>query len=102
MTRLHPRPTAAVGTLLCALGATYVMSGLSVHGDASSSPEGRRESNASTSREEFQEPNVRTVTVVASKYHFSPSTIEVAQNDVVKVELRTEDIAHSLTIDAYR
>jgi heme/copper-type cytochrome/quinol oxidase subunit 2 len=102
MTRLHPRPAAAVGTLLCALGTTYVMSGLSLHGDASSSPEGRRESSASSAREEFQEPNVHAVTVVASRYRFSPATIEVFQNDVVKVDLRTEDIAHSFTIDAYR
>jgi heme/copper-type cytochrome/quinol oxidase subunit 2 len=101
MSRLHRRPAVAVGTLLCALGATYVMSGLNLQGDASSSPEERREPNASA-RDEFQEPNVHSVTVVASRYRFSPATIEVFQNDVVKVELQTEDIAHSFTIDAYR
>src|SRR5438552_5912595 len=49
-----------------------------------------------------QEPPVRPVSVVASRYKFIPPRIEVSENDVVKIELRTEDIAHSLTIDAYR
>ena len=40
--------------------------------------------------------------VTASRYQFSPPRIEVLQDDVVKIELHTEDIAHSLTIDAYR
>ena len=40
--------------------------------------------------------------VTASRYKFAPARIEVLQDDVVKIELRTEDIAHSLTIDAYR
>jgi heme/copper-type cytochrome/quinol oxidase subunit 2 len=33
---------------------------------------------------------------------FDPPLIERFQDDLVKVELRTEDIAHSLTIDSYR
>ncbi len=49
-----------------------------------------------------QEPTVRSWNVTASRYKFSPSRIEVSQNDLVKIELRSEDIAHSLTIDAYR
>ena len=36
------------------------------------------------------------------RYAFNPPRIEVNQDDLVKIELRTEDIAHSLTIDAYR
>ena len=40
--------------------------------------------------------------VTASRYKFAPARMEVLQDDVVKIELRTEDIAHSLTIDAYR
>ncbi len=39
------------------------------------------------------------VTVVARKYSFSPARIEVQQDDIVKITLRTEDIPHSFTID---
>jgi nitrous-oxide reductase len=53
-------------------------------------------------RAEIQEPAVRPSLVLASRYKFLPSRIEVTENDLVKIELRTEDIAHSLTIDAYR
>jgi len=42
------------------------------------------------------------VTVVARKYSFSPARIEVRQDDIVKVTLKTEDIPHSFTIDKYR
>jgi heme/copper-type cytochrome/quinol oxidase subunit 2 len=40
--------------------------------------------------------------VTASRYRFDPPRIEVFQDDLVKIELSTKDIAHSLTIDAYR
>lgn len=36
------------------------------------------------------------------RYAFDPPRIEVNQDDLVKIELHTDDIAHSLTIDAYR
>ena len=49
-----------------------------------------------------QEPAVRSVSVTASRYKFNPPRIEVSQNDLVKIELHTEDIAHSMTIDTYR
>jgi heme/copper-type cytochrome/quinol oxidase subunit 2 len=49
-----------------------------------------------------QDPTVRSWSVTASRYKFSPSRLEVSQNDLVKIELRSEDIAHSMTIDAYR
>ncbi len=42
------------------------------------------------------------VTVVAKKYSFSPARIEVEQDDIIKVTLKTEDIPHSFTIDQYR
>ena len=48
------------------------------------------------------DPSVRRVSVTAHKYAFDPPRIEVAQDDLVRIELRTLDIAHSLTIDAYR
>ena len=44
----------------------------------------------------------REITVVARKYAFAPAVIEVEQNDLVRVTLRTDDIAHSFVVDAYR
>jgi heme/copper-type cytochrome/quinol oxidase subunit 2 len=49
-----------------------------------------------------RDPAVRRIAITARRYTFEPSRIEVDQDDLVQVELRTEDIAHSLTIDAYR
>ena len=49
-----------------------------------------------------QAPIVRPWAVTASRYHFDPPRIEVFQDDLVKIDLRTDDISHSLTIDAYR
>ena len=49
-----------------------------------------------------QGPTVRPWVVRASRYQFDPPRIEVFQDDLVKIELRTDDIAHSMTIDAYR
>jgi cytochrome c oxidase subunit 2 len=40
--------------------------------------------------------------VMARRYAFSPSRLEVNQGDLVKISLTTEDIPHTLTIDAYR
>jgi nitrous-oxide reductase len=46
--------------------------------------------------------SVRSFSVLASRYTFAPLRLEVSQDDVVRIELRTADIAHSLTIDEYR
>jgi plastocyanin len=54
------------------------------------------------SRDGHDSPAVRPWQVTASRYRFDPSRIEVFQDDLVKIELRTRDIAHSLTIDTYR
>jgi heme/copper-type cytochrome/quinol oxidase subunit 2 len=40
--------------------------------------------------------------VAAKRYAFEPRRIDVDQDDLVRIELRTLDIAHSMTIDAYR
>jgi len=47
-------------------------------------------------------PNRREFTVVAKDFHYSPTRIEVTQDDLVKLTLRSEDIAHSFTLDEYR
>ncbi len=44
----------------------------------------------------------RSFTVVARKYTFLPERIEVAQDDLVKIVLKSDDIAHSFTVDSYR
>lgn len=49
-----------------------------------------------------QGPTAKPFTVSAHRYAFEPARIEVNQDDLVKIELRTADIAHSLTIDEYR
>lgn len=49
-----------------------------------------------------QGATARSFTVEASRYTFAPLRLEVFQDDVVRIELRTTDIAHSLTIDDYR
>lgn len=49
-----------------------------------------------------QAPNRREFTITARNYEFSPRRIEVAQNDLVKVTLRSEDEAHGFAIDGYR
>jgi heme/copper-type cytochrome/quinol oxidase subunit 2 len=49
-----------------------------------------------------QVPNRREFTVTAKDFHFSPSRLEVIQDDLVKLTVRSEDVAYSLTIDEYR
>ena len=44
----------------------------------------------------------REFTVVAKRYAFDPPAIEVQQDDLVKITLRSDDIAHSFTLDRYR
>ena len=49
-----------------------------------------------------QAPNRREFTIVAKEFRFSPARIEIMQDDLVKLTVRSEDIAHSFTIDEYR
>jgi cytochrome c oxidase subunit 2 len=44
----------------------------------------------------------RAFNVIARRYAFSPSRLDVNEGDLVKISLTTEDIPHTLTIDAYR
>jgi heme/copper-type cytochrome/quinol oxidase subunit 2 len=44
----------------------------------------------------------RPFPVTAHKYAFDPPRIEVFEGDLVKIEFRALDIAHSFTIDDYR
>jgi heme/copper-type cytochrome/quinol oxidase subunit 2 len=49
-----------------------------------------------------QRPSAQRFSVAARRYAFEPRRIDVEQDDLVQIELRTLDIAHSLTIDGYR
>jgi heme/copper-type cytochrome/quinol oxidase subunit 2 len=49
-----------------------------------------------------QGPTTRPFNVAARRYAFDPPRIEVNQDDLVRVTLAADDIAHSFTIDAYR
>jgi heme/copper-type cytochrome/quinol oxidase subunit 2 len=51
-----------------------------------------------------QEPaqNRRDFTIVAKDHVFTPNKLEVAQDDLVKITLRSEDLPVSFAIDAYR
>lgn len=49
-----------------------------------------------------QTPNRRELTITARDFHFSPNRLEVNQNDLVKLTVRSEDVAYSLNIDEYR
>ena len=57
---------------------------------------------ARITRAQDQGPTARPFSIVARRYAFEPRRVEVFQDDLVKVDLRTDDIAHSMTIDAYR
>ena len=45
---------------------------------------------------------VREFTVSGDHYGFSPASIPVNKNDLVKIAFTARDIAHSFTIDDYR
>jgi cytochrome c oxidase subunit 2 len=49
-----------------------------------------------------QEGGEQKFTVSAHKYAFSPTRLDVRQDDLVRVTFSTEDIPHSFTIDRYR
>jgi len=49
-----------------------------------------------------QAPNRREFTIVAKDHTFTPNTLAVSQDDLVKITLTSEDRPSSFAIDAYR
>lgn len=47
-------------------------------------------------------PSRPEFTLIARNYRYSPDRIEVTQDDLVKLTIRSEDLAYSFTIDEYR
>ena len=45
---------------------------------------------------------VREFTVIGNQHAFSPSSIPVNRNDLVKITFTAQDMPHSFTIDDYR
>jgi heme/copper-type cytochrome/quinol oxidase subunit 2 len=57
---------------------------------------------ATTGFAQTQGPTTRPFSITAQRYSFQPARLEVYQDDLVRIELHTADIPHSLTIDGYR
>ncbi len=49
-----------------------------------------------------QAPSRREVTITAKDFRFTPDRIEAVQDDLVRVTIKSDDIAHSFNIDEYR
>ncbi len=49
-----------------------------------------------------QAPNRREFSILAKDHTFTPNKIEVTQDDLVKITLKSEDRPSSFAIDAYR
>jgi len=46
-------------------------------------------------------PTVRHITIDASQFEYSPSTITVNQGDVVQIQLVSDDVTHGFYLDSY-
>lgn len=49
-----------------------------------------------------QTPERRDVTVTAKDFRFSPNRIEVSRDDLLRLTVKSEDVAYGFTIDDYR
>jgi heme/copper-type cytochrome/quinol oxidase subunit 2 len=74
-----------IATALALLASVGVLAWAGWRGAAAQQPDTRRE---------FE--------ITASNHAFSPSVIEVQQDDLVRITVRAQDIAHSFTLDEYR
>ena len=49
-----------------------------------------------------QAPNRQELSLVARDFRWTPDRIELSQDDLVRLTIRSEDIAYSFAIDEYR
>ena len=91
----------AIGVVLLGAGALVLFGPAVARVLGASAPLGAGPSTPLRAGQE-QAPNRREFTITAKDYHFSPDRLEVSQDDLVKVTVRSEDVAYSLTIDEYR
>ena len=82
--------------------ARLVLAGVAVGGAALAAGRPGQQGAIVRLHAQEQAPVQREVTVTAKKYAFSPGRIEVNENDLVRVTLRSDDIPHSFTVDSYR
>jgi cytochrome c oxidase subunit II len=47
-------------------------------------------------------PNRPEILLTARNYRYSPDRIEVSQDDLVRLTIRSEDLAYSFAVDEYR
>jgi cytochrome c oxidase subunit 2 len=55
-----------------------------------------------TLRAQEQAPERRDITITAKEFRFTPSHIEVRRDDLLRLTVKSEDVAYGFTIDAYR
>jgi heme/copper-type cytochrome/quinol oxidase subunit 2 len=53
-------------------------------------------------RAQDQAPNRREFTITARDYKFTPDRIQVTQDDLVKLTVKSEDVAYGFAIEQYR
>jgi heme/copper-type cytochrome/quinol oxidase subunit 2 len=53
-------------------------------------------------RAQEQAPNRREFSLIARDYRFIPDQIQVTQDDLVKLTIKSEDVAYGFTIDHFR
>ena len=80
-----------LGFLLIGAGACLIAGPAASRLFASGAPAGQE-----------QMPNRREFDLTASNYRFTPDRLEVKQDELVKLTVRSTDVAYSLTIDEYR
>lgn len=85
------RTRQIVGSLLIGAGA-FLLAGPAIARLGAEEPASGQE----------QAPNRREFDLTAANYRFTPDRLEVTQDDLVKLTIRSSDVAYSLTIDEYR
>jgi heme/copper-type cytochrome/quinol oxidase subunit 2 len=85
------RTRRTLGLLLIGAGTCLLASPAASRLLASGSPAGQE-----------QAPSRREFDLTASNYHFTPDRVEVKQDELVKLTVRSTDVAYSVTIDEYR
>jgi plastocyanin len=80
-----------VGLMLIGAGAALLAGPSSSQAIAAEPPAGQE-----------QAPSRREFDVTAANYKFTPDHVEVKQDELVKLTVRSTDVAYSLTIDEYR
>jgi len=85
------RTTRFVGWLLVGAGSMLLAGPAVARLRASGVPAGQEDA-----------PNRREFDLTATNYRFTPDRLEVKQDELVKLTIRSTDVAYSVTIDEYR